>query len=76
MGSLPLGDIDKAVGGDVSSVNWPSDRYGPPPFSVVQYIEQYGDQLDGHGFAAMCLEGDVWEISDVCAGILRGTAVG
>lgn len=52
------------------------DLRDPPPFTVVRYIEQYGNRLHWRRFSAMHLAGDVREACEVCTGRVRDIAVG
>lgn len=57
MVSLLHGKVGKATCNDIIVVYWPSNHRDSTHVSVQMYIKQYGDQLDGRRFAAMCVVG-------------------
>lgn len=75
MASLRLDENGEVVSGVASSVDHPRHRCDPPPFPVVQYIEQYSGRLKGRRISAMRLAGDLHKISDARTGRLRDIAV-
>lgn len=62
---------DNARGGDRSCC-----LRDPPPFPIVEYIEQYSDRLEGKLFSAMLLAGGVGVTSHVCTGRTHDTSTG
>lgn len=52
------------------------DRCDQPSYSVLQYIQFYGARLDGVGFVAIRLVGNVKKTRDLHTRGMRNTAVG
>lgn len=51
---------DEAVTGDSArGGNRSHDGPDPPPFTAVEYIERYGERINGQRFSEMHLAGDV-----------------
>lgn len=52
------------------------DGYDTQSFSVVEYLEQYDDRLNGLRFSVMYLASNVRDIHEFCTGHMCHTAVG
>lgn len=60
---------DKAASGDGSSVDRLHDLGDPSPFSVLWYIKQYFDMLDGRRFRVMRLAGNCMKFRMITLGV-------
>lgn len=61
------------MSGGTSSNDLPQDCLDFPRSPVLQYMEQYGDCIDGRQFSGKLLPSDVRQIHDVCTGCFRDT---
>lgn len=66
--------LEDLVGGTADS-SAAVDRGDPPPYPMVEYIENYGACLDSCRFAAMWPAGEAKEIRDARTGCMQETAV-
>lgn len=50
---------DGAAGDNLRGADQSVDARDPPPFPIVEYIEWYGDRLDGQKLSTMGLAGNI-----------------